>query len=462
MRLTLKDVYKRLGATKRGDGLAPLEDVQVYGVSIDSRTVNPGEIFIALKGENFDGHDYIPQALKKGAIGVVSSKGLKGEEALKGITVSDTLKALGDLALGLRRLGPLKVLALTGSNGKTTTKELLASIASLEAPTLSTKGNFNNLVGLPLTLLNLEPQTRLAILEMGMNQPGEITRLTEIAAPNVGLVNSLGAAHLEFFGTLKKVAAAKGELYRNLSPSAIAVVNSDEPLLLAQSRNFKGLKLTFGLNSKAHVRLKNWRSLGPNGQSFSLFGPGAEAGRKIKLNLLGRHNALNALAAAAASLALGLSWDLIEEGLQKAKSPKGRLSPIKGRNGFTVIDDSYNANPTSMAAGLNFLGELKNRGPIGAILGDMQELGPAAPKYHRQLGRLAGLNHLDFLATVGPLSALTHKSAKPFIGPKAFHFESAGAAAEWVLNLGCRKAFVLVKGSRTMAMEKAVEKLTKK
>jgi len=463
LRLTLGWIMDNIGAVKLGSGLPALNRKVAAGISTDSRSVGAGEIFVALAGPKFDGHDHVQEALKKGALAVVVHRPLKkGPAADLAIKVEDSLVALGQLAQALRRRLDLRVIGLTGSNGKTTTKEMLSSILVLKDPhLLATRGNFNNLVGLPLTIFRSEARTRLAVLEMGMNHFGEIARLTEIAEPRVGLITSVGAAHLEFFGTIGRVAMAKGEIYAGLAPDGVAVVDADEPLLLREARHFQGNKIFFGRNADAQVRLSRVRSRDLNGQDLTIHGPGAEKGRTLRLRLLGAHNAHNALAAAAAALAAGADWDQIVQGLERVESFPGRLAVVRTSSGRLLLDDSYNANPSSMAAGLRLLGQVKTRGPKGAILGDMGELGQGGPGHHRAIGRLAAELKLDFLALVGPLSAEAARAARKTGLPTraVAEFDSPEAAARWVAETQSKKAAVLVKGSRSMHLEKAVEDL---
>ena len=459
LRLPLNWIVENCGAFKVGSGLEPLKRKLVAGISTDSRTIGKGEIFVALAGEKFDGHGHVEDAIKKGALAAVVHQPVSGEAARMAVTVPNTLTALGDLAHALRKRLNLKVIGLTGSNGKTTTKEMISAIMALNDPELlSTKGNFNNLVGLPLTVFRAGKDTGQAVLEMGMNHFGEIARLTEIAEPDVALITSVGPAHLEFFGTVSQVAKAKGELYQGLKGSAVAVVNSDDPLLMRESKRFSGNKFYFGSVPEAQVRLGRITAKGLNGQSFTLFGPGAEKGRKIAIKLLGPHNVHNALAAAAAALAAGVQWDQIETGLSQVNNYSGRLYPLKTGKGLWVLDDSYNANPASVASGLRVLAGLKNK-IKGAILGDMLELGRAENASHREIGRLAAELNLDFLAVVGRRSHNTAAAARKagLAKAKVAEFETPQEAAKWVAGNFKRGSAVLVKGSRSMKLEGAVE-----
>ena len=463
LKLKLGWVAKNIGPVKSGAEIESLGRRHLAGISTDSRTIKDGEVFVALAGENFDGHSHVVEAFKKGALAAVTQKTIRGGGvAGRVLRVPDTFQALGNLAGALLRQQKIKVLGLTGSNGKTTTKEMIASILSLDdSHLLATAGNFNNLVGLPLTVFRLEKETRQAVLEMGMNHFREIEKLTEIADPDVGLITSVGAAHLEFFDSVSQVAAAKGELFAGLKSSAVAVVNVDDPLIINEAKRFSGNKLTFGCNAGAHVRLDRIQSHSLAGQDLLIYGPGAENGQKIHLNLLGSHNARNALAAAAASLAFGADWDQITEGLGRVQSYPGRLRVIKIARGQCILDDSYNANPTSMSAGLRTLGEIAGKKPKGALLGDMLELGPKTALWHRDVGRLAAELNLDFLALVGEQSAVTARAARRAGLPAArvAEFSTPEEAALWIRQTRPKNSLVLVKGSHGVHLERAVKVL---
>ncbi len=456
--LTFGCLVEALGDLVTG---APLEaeilNAKVAGISVDSRTLAAGEIFVALTGENFDGHDYVEAALKAGALAVVVEKSIPNIDAEKCVVVSDSLLALGKMANAIRKKQDLKVVALTGSNGKTTTKEMLASILRRKDPKLlATSGNFNNQVGLPLTIFKVDSEASLAVLEMGTNHFGEIASLGEIAEPNVALITSVGAAHLEHFESVKEVARAKGEIYASLQHGGTAVVNADEPLLVEAAQVFKGHKLYFGQSDNAQVRLLETKSLGLDGQEIIVTGPGLCAPRKIVLRFLGAHNALNAVAAASAALAAGATWAQIICGLEDAEAPKGRLNLVETKN-FKVLDDTYNGNPTSVAAALRFLASLDSELPKGAILGDMLELGKDEAAHHQEIGRLAA-ELVNCLALVGPRSEHTYKGARAFgmSDDKLRHFDLASDAAKWAAASWAPGTVVLLKGSRSSKIEEAL------
>jgi UDP-N-acetylmuramyl pentapeptide synthase len=291
-----------------------------------------------------------------------------------------------------------------------------------------------------------------------MSAAGEIARLTRIAEPDVALVTSVGPAHLEFLGTVSKVARAKGELFAGLKEDALAVVNDDDCFLRRVSARFAGNRFYFGATARSEIRLGRIEARGLSGQNLTFHGPGAARGRRVELGLLGRHNAQNALAAAAAAFGAGADWDLIQQGLEAVRGFPGRLSPVQANSRLWVLDDTYNANPASMSAGLAVLADLKIRGRRGAILGDMLELGVKEKALHRQVGRLAAGLGLDYLAVVGPLSAETARAARRAgLSPSAAReFAGPEEAAAWVLA-ECPRGAVLVKGSRGIRLERAVE-----
>ncbi|MDR1657352.1 MAG: UDP-N-acetylmuramoyl-tripeptide--D-alanyl-D-alanine ligase [Deltaproteobacteria bacterium] len=487
LKLELAVVAGFLGTVAECTDLSINWEAKVLGVTTDSRRAGPGELFVALKGEKFDGHDFVGRAFEAGAMAAVVAEGFQVKPKCGPlIRVKDTQVAFGNLARQVRRLVNPKVVAVTGSVGKTTVKDLLSSIFEQASgkgelkpsgqtnltdcgrldqaddsngpKVLSSYGNFNNHVGLPLTLLAMGPQTKLAVVELGANHHGEIADLTSICEPDVGIVTAIGEAHLEFFGDLEKVAQAKGELYRGLKPSAAAVVNIEEPLLKNQAEGFGGRKIFFGSRGTgADVEVEKIKDLGFGGQRLAF--SGALLGQRaptVDLALFGDHNTLNAAAAAATALAAGINWEDIVGGLAKAKPAPGRINPAISPSGIWVLDDTYNANPTSTAAGLKFIGQLESA--KGAVLGDMMELGDQAEQFHCEIGELAFNNGLDRLAVVGPLARLAGEAAQKagMPGQRVAFFDDPHSAALWMAGqLGAGSA-VLIKGSRAMAMEQAV------
>jgi UDP-N-acetylmuramoyl-tripeptide--D-alanyl-D-alanine ligase len=435
-------------------------------VVTDSAKVKKGSVFVALKGERFDGHGFVADALRRGAACVIvhrqiAAKSLAGATLIK---VGDTLSALGDLANYRRRQFAPLVLAITGSNGKTTTKEMLAAILEeasfqgrrLGKRVLKTEGNFNNLVGLPLTLLRLRKRDRVAVVELGTNYPGEIARLAKIAEADLAIVTSVAAAHLEGLRSLAGVAREKGALYQNVRADGAIAVNLDDPWVSRLGAKFNGKKITYGKGGA--LRAKNIKLRDAKGMAFTL-----KAGRRecqIRLNYLGRHNVSNALGAAALALGAGASLSAVRRGLAKAEPYSMRMQ-LDSWQGVGIINDAYNANPASMLAALGTLSEVPCRGQRVAVLGDMFELGRHSQREHRQLGKAAAQAKLQQLCLLGQQAGAVRRGAlgagmtpeKIFIGKDhgdiAAHLRARLKAGDWLL----------VKGSRGMKMEKVLGEL---
>jgi UDP-N-acetylmuramoyl-tripeptide--D-alanyl-D-alanine ligase len=457
-RLDVQFTAQSLGKTPVGQ----CTEEAFSGVGTDSRAIEPGQLFVALSGPNFDGHDFVEAALSSGASAAVIRPGFrlaaKPEACL--IEAEDTTRALGDLAAAWRREHSALVAAVTGSNGKTTTKEMLAAILAERHRVLKNQGNYNNDIGLPLTLLKLSADNTACVVEMGMNAPGEIARLTQIAAPEVGVITNVGPAHLGKLGSLEAIASAKAELFEGLSAASIAVVNLEDPLLAPYADRLSCQVLTFGFSEKAQVRGSDVSALGSK-VTFTLelpIGPSV----RVRLAAPGRHNVLNALAAAATAYALGQGAEAIQAGLESFAPVKGRLQVTRSFWGFTVIDDTYNANPASLAAGLETLGDLAGSRRKALILGDMRELGPTAPQLHRQAGEKAAALGCRIVLAVGERAEQVAAGARA----AGLAEEQAQAFAEQdALVWAAREMLeeddvVLVKGSRSAGMERVVAALT--
>ena len=430
----------------------------------DSTQVKPGSVFVALKGERHDGHRFIGEAVRRGAGCVVAHRAVP-RAALGGasvIKVADTLRALGDLAHYRRRqLGP-KVLAITGSNGKTTTKEMVAAILE-EAfggkrgdGILKTEGNFNNLVGLPLTLLRLRQRDKIAVVELGTNHPGEIQRLTEIADPDLGMVTSVAAAHLEGLRSLAGVAREKGSLYRTMRSDGAAAVNLDDPWVRRIAGKFHGRKISYG--ARGWVRARSWKLRGAGGMQFKL-----QAGKRacnVRLSYIGRHNVTNALGAAALTLGAGAPLAAVCRGLAKAR-PFAMRTQCEDWRGIGIINDAYNANPASMQAALETLAELPCRGRRIAVLGDMFELGKHTAREHRALGRNAAHSGVDFLFLLGERAELMRRGARAggMSAARIVIGKDHADLGERLRALATKGDWLLFKGSRGMRMEKVLAAL---
>lgn len=431
------------------------QGVQISGISTDSRNISPGQLFVPLRGERFDGHDYMIQAVRNGAAACLS------EEVIAGLTVpvlvvKDSLRALGDIArvirLGLK--GPL--IAVTGSAGKTTTKEMLAKVLSCSGEGLKTAGNFNNLIGLPLTLFGLKDEHSWAVLEMGTSALGEIERLTEIAAPDMGIITNIGPAHLETLKGLDGVSRAKGELFAGLQ-GGTAVVNLDDERV-AQLPIANGVRrVTYGLNENADVRAEDIRN-GRGHIGFRLMLP--DGTYPIKLQTVGRHNVSNALAVAAACWVLGIDGGTIARGLADFVPVAGRMNIFPLPCGGELLDDSYNANPLSVSAALETLQCKNGKGRRIAVLGDMLELGEEEDQFHFEIG-LNVAKTTDLLVTVGRLSHHTAKGAREagMEGTMIIELEDCDAAIEAVVGLQRPGDRILVKGSRGMRLDRLASAL---
>lgn len=419
-------------------------------VSADSRTVSAGALYVALSGENFDGHRFVAQAIAAGASGVVVSKSVECGSSVTVLQVSDTLKSLQDMAYASRLAFDGPVIAVTGSNGKTTTKEMIASVLREQYggdAVLSTVGNLNNHIGVPLTLLARKPSHRVAVIEMGMNHFGEIALLTKLAEPTVAVITNAGPAHLEGVGSMQGVAEAKGEIFAGLRGNGIAVINADDAFaaywqVLTRPRNC----LSFSLNSKATVR---GQFTPPNHLNIQI--DASECA--VELRQEGAHNAANALAAAAVSQALGIPLATIQRGLESAGNVSGRLTTRPFINGSTLIDDSYNANPASMRAAAQVL--VSHAAPRFLAIGDMGELGGTSDALHEALAFELSTLPLDGVFTLGPRM----KRAVSSLGSRGQAFDDVESLASMLFNQLTPGATLLVKGSRSMAMERVIEKI---
>jgi len=436
-------------------------------IATDSRTIKPGDIFLALAGENYDGAAFVGDALKKGAAGIITSKPAP-VSSVPVIVVDDTLTALGDLACYRRAMmNDLKVLAVTGSSGKTTVKEMTASILGACGKDSKNKGNCNHLIGLPLSLLPVSYRHDFAVLEMGMNAPGEILRLTEIADPDVACINNIQEAHLSGLGDINGVARAKGELFDNSRSSATLVVNYDDKNVRRLVRNSNRKIITFGRHKKADVRATRIYNHGEQGSSFTLH-IASEQGR-VHLHVLGEHNVLNSLAAAAMAYAVDVKLSEIITGLESFTQVDKRLQLTKLPNGLRIINDSYNANPSSMQAALVAARNVCTGKQCAAVLGDMLELGKLSVEAHARIGEMAARQGFDYLLAIGDyagtMAAAARKAGMKKDRVRAFASKSELAMyIDDMLNQGLLAAddLLLLKGSRGMRMEEIIEMLCTK
>lgn len=449
IRFRLSEIASKLDARVVGD------DVVFNAISTDTRQIKDGDLFVAIRGDNFDGHEYLDTAQSKNAVAALVDHELNKD--LPQLVVADTRIGLGQLAAAWRQKSKAVVVAVTGSNGKTTLKELIASILSTQDSVLATQGNLNNDIGLPITLTRLQDEA-FAVVELGANHPGEIDYLSNIAAPDVAVLNNAGRAHLEGFGSLDGVAKAKLEITQGLSKNGVFIYNADDcyaPMWRDASLGFNCL--TFGMEKKADIASAaessaiDWQD-GKATNNFKVITPIGEF--VVCLSLLGKHNQMNALAAIAVAVALNIDVNKIIKGLALVQPVKGRLFPVKGNNNCRLIDDSYNANPDSVIAAINVLKDIEGRKTL--ILGDLAELGADNQYAYQELGRVASEAGLDRVLTVGSASKATSDS----FGVAGQHFNGKKVLLDSIQNELTANDVILVKGSRSASMETVVAGLT--
>ncbi len=454
-------------STIRGELLRGSRDRSFSGISTDSRTVGEGQLFWALKGETYDGHDFVQEAIQRGAAGAVVDKGrtadLPANTRAAILGVPDTLKALGDLAKWWRHRFSARVAAISGSAGKTTTKEMTSSILSLEGATLKNEGNFNNLIGLPLSLFLLDKSHRYAVLEMGMNRPGEIGRLTEITDPDVGLITNVGRAHLEGVGSIEGVARAKVELLEKMSPRAQAILNGDDRILMQAAAVFRMKSITFGQGLQNPVRAEKIRNLGREGFSFDIYWGGKSF--SVRLRVPGFQNVYNALAAAAIALSMNLSTDRIQEGLVRFEGIKGRFKVVPLPDGSILIDDTYNSNPFSLRQALQSLGALRPQGTRVIVgLGEMLELGDEAVAGHVEAGEMVAEAGADWFLVLGDHAPEMIRGAvdKGFPRERAIRVKDHQGMGAKIMEVIKPGDLVFLKASRRTGLDRVADRLKEK
>lgn len=436
-------------------------DLVIESVSTDTRTLGRGALFVAIRGESHDGHDHARDALARGAVALLVSSPRATPSTAPAIVVDDTVAALGQLARGHRAQFPGPVIAITGSNGKTTTKELCAKVLEAAGRRVRrTPGNLNNHIGLPLSVLALEPRDEVLVVEMGMNHEGEIDHLARIAEPTVGAITNIAPAHLGPLGSLAAIARAKGELFARIRPDGVAIVNADDPNCVAQSARFSGRKLRFATSTDADLRAHGETSDGGSSR-YTLECP---VGRtEIRMRAPGRHLVEDGLCAAAASLASGAlgssALEAIKTGLEAFAGVPGRVALRESPEGLRLLDDTYNANPHSVARALETLAQLRGGRQTIAVLGDMFELGDDSDRLHAETGRGAASTGVDVLIAVGPLSRETAKAARQAGLVTTLECDEPEAAAELVRKHARAGDVVLVKASRGMRLERVVQRL---
>jgi UDP-N-acetylmuramoyl-tripeptide--D-alanyl-D-alanine ligase len=437
-----------------GDG-----NVSIDKISTDSRTLKRGELFVALRGENFDGHKFVEAAVKTGAAGAIVDLGWKGKvpDNFTVIRVEDTLQAYQTVAANYRKSLPLRVLAITGSNGKTSTKDFAAAVLGRRFRVTKTQGNFNNHVGLPRTMLEATSQDEVAVWEIGMNHPGEVAALAKIAAPDAALITNIGIAHIEFMGSREAIAAEKGALAEAIGPQGSIILNADDPF----SKNIAArthAKVIFAGTTAGTIRAGEITQ-SAHGSDFTIL-EGAHRCR-AQLPVPGLHMVQNAMLAVAAGRLFGLSLEEAAAGLVAAPLAKARLQ-IRQINGVQFIDDSYNANPDSMKAALRTLVELDADGKRIAVLGEMRELGKESARGHREVGETAAELGVDQLIAIGDMGAAIAEAAQQAGLEKTAAVGSISEAAEMLTEITAPGDLVLIKGSRTARTERVLEEFAKR
>jgi len=457
-KLSIEEIIK----ATRGEVICGVREGKISGVSIDSRTIEEGEIFFALKGERFDGHDFLGEAMEKGAKAAVVSRKRKFISKMPVIKVTDTLIALQELAKFYRQKFRPVVIGVTGSNGKTTTKDMIKALLSSKYRVVATPGNFNNLVGLPLTLFEISPQTQFLVLEMATNHPGEIKRLSEISLPQIGVITNIGATHLQFFRCISKVLSAKMELVQLLPPRGKVVLNIDDCHLRSQFRKIRQKIVTFGTKPQANVRATGIMiGTSPGEERVSFTVHIGKHRQEFDLYCLGRYNVYNALAAIGATKDFAISLPMMADVFRKFEFPKLRMERLK-YGGATIINDAYNANPTSMKVALSeLILSFPSQRKI-VVLGDMLELGAMSRRFHQEIGKIVATSPIHTLITVGEDARLIAQSAHNWGMERdnIFCFKEKKFASKKLKNLLRPRDAILIKGSRKVGLEEIIKYLS--
>ncbi|MEA2014463.1 MAG: UDP-N-acetylmuramoyl-tripeptide--D-alanyl-D-alanine ligase [Thermodesulfobacteriota bacterium] len=428
------------------------------GLCTNSRKVIGGNLFIPLAGKRFDGHNFIEDAVNNGATGLFVQAGSEEiiERVASGVSVilvDDTLHALGDIANLWRNKFTNPVVAVTGSSGKTTTKEMIATVCGLSGDVLKSRGNYNNLVGLPLSLLDLSSRHKMAVVEMGSSMRGEIKRLATVAEPDIGVITNTGSAHLEGFGSVDAIMEEKGEIFFNMRDNGTAIINRDDEGSRILADRWMGRNISFGIDENAFVRAERIFMRGERGISFTL--KIGETGKGIDMTVVGRHNIYNALACAAACFAMDIDYDLICEGLSAFRQIQGRMNIHTLKIGGIVIDDTYNANPDSTMEALKTLNDLKGKNESIVIVGDMLELGEKAEELHEEIGRAMADTGVGNIFLRGDFAGAVARGAieKGFSEDHIYFAETPGRMMGTLHSLLREGDCILIKGSRDMKME---------
>ena len=455
MNLRFDEVTKAVNGTLAGRG-----DAEVQGYSIDTRTLNPGDLFFAVRGPRFDGHDFIQQAIEKKAAGVVvEDTGIAVSPGSNVVTVRSTVEALQNLARFVRRQWGGPIVGVTGSAGKTTTKEMIAAVLSRKFKVLRSIGNFNNEFGLPLCLLRIERSQTMAVLEMGMSAKGEIRALAAIAEPNEGVITNVNPVHLEFFDSIEGIAEAKAELLAGLVEPRVAYLNNDDPRVRAMARKFSGKVVTYGRESEATFRAHQVRDLGLGGTAFTVRHEGRDT--DFVLPLLGQHNVSNAVAAIAVGIGHEIPWSDVRSAIAGIRPEKKRGEVVRFSEGFDVIDDSYNSNPKALTEMIRFVGKLEGYSRKIIVAGEMLELGASSAELHRDCGREAARAGAALIVGVqGEARSVLEGAREAGVEGERLKFASNSAEAGELLARTVRSGdVVLIKGSRGVKLEQVLASL---
>lgn len=452
---SLKQIAEMVAAANE---ISPFADLEITGVTIDSRKIKAGNLFIPFRGEHVDGHLYVADALQKGAAAALWQKDVPNPPLhLPILIVDDCLAALQELARKYRHELSVKVVGITGSNGKTTTKDMTASLLSLKYKVQKTEGNYNNHIGLPLTVLGLDEDTEIAVLEMGMSARGEIAFLTKLACPDAVVITNIGESHLLDLGSREGIAEAKLEILQGLQEGGLAVLHGDEPLLMDRINRYKGnvQVQTFGRSETNNLFPVDITQLG-KGTRFTI-----NASNEIfEMPVLGTHNILNALAAMQVACYFEIPFETIREGLKEVKLTNMRMELVEGSHGEKIINDAYNASPTSMMAAIELVANLRGFERKILVLGDMLELGPEEEQYHLRIGEALDKAKIDFLFTFGSLGSHIAKGARPQLGEQlVFTFSDKLELYRKLIQYVNKSTLVLVKASRGMKLEEIVKAL---
>jgi UDP-N-acetylmuramoyl-tripeptide--D-alanyl-D-alanine ligase len=454
MNLTLEEISQAVGGRLEGSGT-----LKVRGYSIDTRTLNPSELFFAIKGPRFDGHAFVRQAFEKNAVAVVVERSVEGLGPRPVIRVSSTIEALQNLARDVRRRWGKPIIGVTGSAGKTTTKEMIAAVLGKKFTVLRSVGNLNNEFGLPLCLLRVERYQNIGVLEMGMSAKGEIRKLASIAEPNEGVVTNVNPVHLEFFKSVDEIAEAKAELIEGLHDPKVAYLNNDDSRVRAMAQRFFGKIVAYGVKSSASFKAQQIQDLGLDGTSFTVRHSNREL--QFVLPLLGQHNVANAVAAIAVATTHEVPYEQIREALADLKPEKMRGQVVKFREGFAVVDDCYNSNPKALTEMIRFVGRLQGYQRKILVAGEMLELGPEGPELHRECGREAAKAGLaSVIAVQGQSTEILEGALAAGMDRSRLKFaRDAVQAGDLIARMVKKGDVVLIKGSRGVKLEQVLNTL---